>query len=55
MSTLVAPDNTYTDYNGITSTPASYIHAGDVLSFVIAGASPGSAANLQMELILLKR
>jgi hypothetical protein len=55
MSALVAPDNTYTDYNGFTGTPASFVHVGDVLSFVISGGSPGSAANLQMELILAKR
>jgi hypothetical protein len=55
----VAPDNTYTDYNGIANTPASLVHAGDVCSFVItaggSGASVGSAANLQIELITSKR
>ena len=56
---LLPPDNTYTDYNGVTLSPASYLHAGDVLSFVItaggSGASVGSAANLNCELIISKR
>lgn len=53
----VAPDATYTDYNGITGTPASVVRAGDVLAFVIAGLSNGigSAANLNIELIASKR
>ena len=55
----VAPDATYTDYNGNTLTPASVLHAGDVLSFVIAaagsGASVGAAANLNIELVCAKR
>jgi hypothetical protein len=55
----VAPDNTYTDYNGALATPASLIHAGDVLSFVItaggASVSVGSAANLEIELVCSKR
>jgi len=53
MSQMVAPDNTYVDYNGITQ-PALYVHAGDVLTFNIAGASPGSAANLEIVLYTIK-
>jgi hypothetical protein len=53
MTALVAPDNTYTDYNGLTQ-PASWVHAGDILTFVVAGASPGSAANLEMVLYAQK-
>lgn len=56
---LTAPDNTYTDLNNIASTPASIVHAGDVLSFVVAaagtGASVGSAANLEIALLCVKR
>lgn len=55
----VAPDNTYTDYNGNTLTPASLVHAGDILSFVITAGgtnvSVGSAANLTCELVCSKR
>ena len=55
---LVVPDNTYTDYNGITAA-TSIIHAGDVLSFVVgaagSNASVGSAANLEIALYLSKR
>lgn len=53
----VAPDNTYTDYNGALATPASLVHAGDVLSFVITALSNGvgAAANLNIELICSKR
>ena len=53
----VAPDNTYTDYNGVAGTPASLVHAGDVLSFVITalGGGIGAAANLNIELITSKR
>ena len=51
---LVVPDNTYTDYNGITSTPASVVHAGDVLTFVVGG-TVGSAVNLEMVLYTAKR
>jgi hypothetical protein len=54
VGALVAPDNTYTDYNGIVGAPASYVHAGDVLSFVLGG-TPGAAAGLSMELVLSKR
>jgi hypothetical protein len=52
LNALTAPDNTYTDLNNQTLTPASRLHAGDVLSFVItaagSGASVGSAANLEI-------
>lgn len=55
----VAPDATYTDYNGVTGQPASYVRAGDVLAFVItaggSGLSIGAAANLNIELVLSKR
>lgn len=54
MSALVPPDNTYTDYNGLTQ-PATWVHTGDILTFVIAGGSPGSAANLEMVLYTQKR
>ena len=54
MTNLVAPDNTYTDYNGVALSPASYVHAGDILTFVVGG-SVGSAANLQMALYCGKR
>jgi hypothetical protein len=56
---IVAPDNTYTDFNGATLTPASIVHAGDVLSFVVAaagtGASVGAAANLEIVLFATER
>jgi hypothetical protein len=59
LNALVAPDNTYTDYNGFTAVPALSVHAGDVLSFVIAaagtGASVGAAANLEILLYAQKR
>ena len=59
INALVAPDNTYTDYNGITTVPALYVHAGDVLSFVISAAganvSVGAAANLEIVLLANKR
>jgi hypothetical protein len=51
---LTPPDNTYTDFNGVASTPASLIHAGDVLTFVVGGAV-GSAANLAISLYMQKR
>jgi hypothetical protein len=48
---LVAPDNTYTDANGFTSTPTSTVHEGDILSFVIGAiSSVGAAANLEIVL-----
>ena len=54
ISGLVAPDNTYTDYNGVTGSPATIVHAGDVLTFVISAAgasvSVGAAANLEIVL-----
>jgi len=54
MNALTTPDNTYTDYNGITLTPAGVVHAGDVLTFVIGGVV-GAAANLEMLLYCYKR
>lgn len=55
----VAPDAVFTDYNGVTGSPASYVRAGDVLSFVLtaggSGVSIGAAANLNIELVLCKR
>jgi hypothetical protein len=54
LTALVVPDNTYTDINSVTLVPASHLHAGDIASFVVSGSSLGSAANLEMELILLK-
>ena len=54
----MAPDNTYTDLNGFT-VPASTVHAGDVLSFVVtaggSAVSVGSAANLEIVLYTNKR
>lgn len=59
MNGISVPDNTYTDYNGVTLSPASYVHAGDVLTFVLsaggASVSVGSAANLEMLLLVSKR
>lgn len=52
MEDLVAPDNTYSDYNGITQ-PASWVHAGDVLTFVLGGTIT-SLANLEIVLYLDK-
>ena len=55
---MVQPDNTYTDYNNVVA-PASIVHAGDVLLFNVAaggsGNSVGSAANLEVVLLLVKR
>ena len=53
----VAPDNTYTDYNGITGVAASVVRAGDVLSFVVTALTSGigAAANLNIELVASKR
>ena len=53
----VAPDNVYTDYNGVAGTPASLVHAGDVLSFVVTqlASGIGAAANANIELIASKR
>lgn len=53
MSGLVAPDNTYTDYNGNTGSSASYVHAGDILTFVVGGTA-GSLANLEIVLYVIK-
>jgi hypothetical protein len=58
LGAFTAPDNTYTDYNGNTAS-ALAVHAGDVLSFVIAAAgvsvSVGAAANLEIVLYAAKR
>jgi hypothetical protein len=57
VAPLVAPDNTYTDLNGVTQA-ASYIHAGDVLTFTVAAGTggAGSAAGVvELVLYLLKR
>lgn len=54
IGALVAPDNTYTDYNGNTAVAASQVHAGDILSFVVGG-TVGSAANLEIVLYAQKR
>lgn len=54
MGALLAPDNTYSDFNGVTQ-PASIVHAGDVLTFVVAGGSLGSSANLSVTLYCQKR
>ena len=53
----VAPDSVYTDYNGVTGTPASLVHAGDVLSFVVTQLSNGigAAANANIELVASNR
>lgn len=59
MGALVVPDGTYTDFNGATLVPANIVHAGDVLSFVVAAAgtnnSVGAAANLALSLLMQKR
>jgi hypothetical protein len=52
-SGLVAPDNTYLDYNSILTT-AGTVHGGDVLTFVVGG-TVGSAANLEIILYGDKR
>lgn len=52
MAAMVAPDNTYTDYNGITSTPASLVHAGDVLSFVTTALAGGVGASAGLSGVL---
>jgi hypothetical protein len=57
ISGLVAPDNTYTDLNGVTQS-ASFVHAGDVLTFTVAAGTggAGSAAGVvEIVLYLLKR
>jgi hypothetical protein len=58
LAGLTAPDNTYTDFNSVTQ-PASVLHAGDVVKFVVtaggASVSLGSAANLAISLLLQKR
>jgi hypothetical protein len=55
MGALVAPDNVYTDFNGIVNSPANWVHAGDILSFVTSAAgtnaSIGAAAGT-LEIVL---
>lgn len=48
MGALVAPDETYTDFNSLTQN-ASLVHAGDVLTFAVGG-TIGSAAKLEIVL-----
>lgn len=50
---LVAPDNTYSDFNGITQS-AGYLHAGDSV-LVVVGANVGSAASMEVVIYALKR
>lgn len=52
VTALVAPDNTYTDLNGFTSTPAKIVHAGDVLTFVVTAAAGGLGAVGNLEVVL---
>jgi len=47
ITPLVQPDNVYNDLNG-QQRPASIVHAGDVLTFTVAGV--GAAANLEIVL-----
>lgn len=49
---LVGPDAVYNDLNGV-SQPASWVHAGDILTFVLSGAA-GSAANLGISIYASK-
>jgi hypothetical protein len=51
-SGIVAPDNVYNDLNGI-SQPASWVHAGDILTFVLSGTA-GSAASISISLYASK-
>jgi hypothetical protein len=58
MGPLTPPDNTYTDFNGITGTPASYVHAGDVLTFSLAAGTGGAGSaggTVEVALYMLKR
>lgn len=58
MGPLTAPDNTYTDFNGISNTPAGFLHAGDVLTFSVAAGTGGAGAaagSLEIVLYCLKR
>lgn len=57
MGPLTPPDNTYTDFNGVTQA-ASYVHAGDVLTFSLAAGTGGAgsaAGTVELCLYLLKR
>ena len=54
---LTAPDNSYTDYNGVNQ-PASIVHAGDVLTFTVAAGTGGAgsaAGTVELVLYALKR
>ena len=53
MGALVGPDNTYSDFNGVTQS-AALVHAGDILTFVVSG-TVGTAADLAVVLLLDKR
>jgi hypothetical protein len=58
LGALTPPDNTYTDYNGITGTSAGYIHAGDILTFTVAAGTGGAgsaAGTVEIVLFALKR
>jgi hypothetical protein len=52
VTALVAPDLNYTDLDGY-SRPTARLRNGDILTFVIGG-TLGSAANLDISLLLLK-
>lgn len=53
LNALTAPDEVYVDFNGFAGTPASAVHAGDVLTFVVGGV-PGAAADLSVALFVVK-
>ena len=54
---IVAPDNTYTDLNGVVQS-AGYVHAGDVLTWTVAAGTGGAgsaAGTVELVLYCLKR
>lgn len=53
VNALVAPDNTYTNYNGVAGTPAARLHTGDVVQFVLGG-TLGSSSDLDFSLYCQK-
>jgi hypothetical protein len=56
VSGIVAPDNTYTDLNGVVQS-AGYVHAGDVLTWTIAAGTGGAgsaAGTVEAVLYMLK-
>jgi hypothetical protein len=53
LTPITAPDNTYTSTDA-TGDSAAKAHSGDIWTFVIGG-SIGSAANLEMLLVAIKR